>query len=162
MVRSVCLSFFLPLLLSLSIGKTQAETLEGQWTGSWAADETASIDILRDDDGFTLRLDLPELKLLSTKFVPASKPNVFEPERDTGLFGFFGDGDTGPLHESPVIWARQNNDQLIFYRLVIDKNGGMTLDRLMVADETAHLAVRLEQIVNGISRPPIDAQLEGK
>ena len=162
MIRSLRFLVFLPLLLSLCIGTAQAETLDGQWAGSWATDETASIDIQRDDEGFTLRLDLPVLKLSSTKFVPTSKPNVFEPERDTGLFGFFGDADTGPLHENPVIWARQDNGQLIFYRLDIDKNGGMKLDRLMVAKDTKHLAVRLEQIVNGISRPPTDARLEVK
>lgn len=133
-----------PLLLLVLFGLAGAhasdvERFAGHWRGV-AIDSSDGFEVAAQElsvtfgtmeGGFELKWNTPGGDAESARFLESKdQPGMFSAEFSKGGFlGFFSSDELDPLAGDPLTWARTDGDTYIVYKLVINDEGGFTLDR---------------------------------
>lgn len=126
---------------------TLVEGLSGRWATQAAP--ALAMEWSPQGSGFGLRWSFPGGGEAHATFQPSDRPGVFFAERDEGWSMFGGAEPPNPLRDGPLLWARESQDMVYVYRVVIDAGGGFAIDRYACRLQGDGLAVDFQRRLPG-------------
>lgn len=170
MLRLLQLTFLLLAFVGAAAHGADTGGFAGQWRGV-AVERSDGLDIAAQDlslslkpadGGFELRWSAPGGVMERAHFVETSdQPGVFAARVSKGgLLGFMSSGVVNPLAGDPLTWARLDGETLVFYKLVVNNQGGFTLDRYETTLQDDMLRLRVTRRAHGETERSLVARLD--
>lgn len=136
MLRSIGLALLAGLVPAMA--SAQISNFTGSYSGTGDNGTAITWILSESSDGVDLEWSLDDFKA-AEKFMPDPDGPGYVAVK-SGFLGMFEEAATSnPLQGDPVIWLRVEDDQLNYYRMIIDAKGHFSLHQLIVRKTTGEL-----------------------